>query len=173
MNAVFETPPEMPVQNRIATAVGDVGFLSTVAVATDLMFLFAVAQISLPAVQEICVFAGLAIFLDFLLHLTFFVAILRVEISRLELKDSLERLNELKIHSRGDRRGSDDSIDRQPHFTDFLFNIANTPISSRVAGTIIVRIVNIAIPNLLPPNVQPSNQITCSVDIFTNPIAVV
>lgn len=133
INAVLATPAEQPTTTRIATALGEVGFLSTVAVATDLVILCVIGYFSVPAVREFCTFAGVALIMDFILHLTYFLAVLSVDVRRLELQDSLDRMN----LSENDRPHE---IDTEPgSLTEFLMKGA-MPVSTRIAGSAIVRL---------------------------------
>ena len=72
---------------RIANAVGEVGFVSSVAVLTDLTLLYFLGLISVPAVREFCTFAAIALVVDFFLHLTYFLAVLSIDVRRLELQE--------------------------------------------------------------------------------------
>lgn len=134
INAVLETPAEQPTTLRIATALGEVGFLSTVAVGTDLAILCIIGHFSVPAVREFCTFAGVALIMDFVLHLTYFLAVLSVDVRRLELQDSLDRLNLV------DNEPQDvwDITPEKPNtLVDMLLRGA-TPVSTRIAGSAIV-----------------------------------
>jgi len=134
INAVLETPAEQPTTSRIATALGEVGFLSSVAVGTDLGLLFIIGQFSVPAVREFCTFAGVALVMDFFLHLTYFLAVLSVDVRRLELQDSLDRLtfNEPKSYD-----GRMDSDEGRGKLGNLIMQRA-MPMSTRIAGSVIV-----------------------------------
>lgn len=134
INAVLATPAEQPTTTRIATALGEVGFLSTVAVATDLAILGVIGHFSVPAVREFCTFAGVALVMDFVLHLTYFLAVLSVDVRRLELQDSLDRMN----LSENDYSHEIDA-DQSGSLTEFLIKGA-VPVSTRIAGSAIVRL---------------------------------
>lgn len=136
INAVLATPAEQPTTIRIATALGEVGFLSTVAVATDLALLFIIGHFSVPAVREFCTFAGVALVMDFVLHLTYFLAVLSVDVRRLELQDSLDRMD----LSESDCPPPQDITPEKPgSLADFLMRGA-IPFSTRIAGSAIVRL---------------------------------
>jgi hypothetical protein len=137
INAVFATPAEKPTTQRISGALGEVGFLSFIAVVTDLAMLVIIARVSVPAVREFCLFAGVALLVDFILHMTFFLAVLSVDVRRLELQDSLDKLMSLNFNE-------DDDLDlfmppkEANAITEFLFR-GGSPLSTRIAGSVIVR----------------------------------
>lgn len=133
INAVLSTPAEQPTTARIATALGEVGFLSTVAVATDLALLCIIGHFSVPAVREFCTFAGVALIMDFFLHLTYFLAVLSVDVRRLELQDSLDRMN-LSVDDSSQEIGQE----QLGSLAEFLMKGA-MPVSTRIAGSAIVR----------------------------------
>lgn len=138
INAVLSTPAEYPGTKRIATALGEVGFLSFVAVVTDLGILGLLAQISFPAVREFCLFAAVALIMDFIFHMTFFLAVLSVDVRRLELQDSLDRLNSLNFNDDFDEEiDLMEPIEKSNGISDFLFR-GGSPLSTRAAGSAIV-----------------------------------
>jgi len=117
----------------MALAVGDIGASSTIAVAFDLFLLFLFSHISFPAVREYCAFAGVAITLDFILHLTFFIAVLSVDVNRLELQDTIERMNNsIKMAKRSP------SVSETPTVYKSLKDFFSQRLSTRIAGTAIV-----------------------------------
>ncbi|KAL9083952.1 MAG: hypothetical protein Q9165_008295 [Trypethelium subeluteriae] len=93
MNAVLSYPLEMPIISRVANALGDVGHLSLAAVTMNLILLRVLSLVFSPDVASFCAFAAVALVIDFSFHLTFFLAVLSVDVKRMELKDSLDRAN--------------------------------------------------------------------------------
>lgn len=136
MNAVMDTPDELPTVVRIANALGEVGFLSTVAVATDVGLLVIVAHFSVPAVREFCAFAAIALVMDFILHLTYFLAVLSVDVRRLELQDFLERTDLSKTDGKWENRAPSPKKPTQNINAAFLTQA--WPVSTRLAGSAIV-----------------------------------
>jgi len=134
INAVLETPAEQPTSSRIAIALGEVGFLSSVVVGTDLGLLLIISQFSVPAVREFCTFAGVALVMDFLLHLTYFLAVLSVDVRRLELQDSLDRLTFNKPESYDKQM---DPEEGRGKLGELIMQRA-MPMSTRIAGSVIV-----------------------------------
>ncbi|KAK9234699.1 sterol-sensing domain of SREBP cleavage-activation-domain-containing protein [Lipomyces kononenkoae] len=90
LNALSYTKPEQPAIVRIGTALGKVGFLSTVTTACNIcVFLFAIF-ISGPPIRQVCTFAIVATIIDYILHMTYFVAVLSIDVRRLELEDLIQ-----------------------------------------------------------------------------------
>jgi predicted RND superfamily exporter protein len=146
IKAVLATPAEQSTTVRISTALGEVGFLSFVAVATDLAILALISCISVPAVREFCIFAGVALLMDFVWHMTFFLAVLTADVRRLELQDSLDRL--LSLSSQDDE-DVDLSLSTPAEKTNKLmeyFFQGTSPLSTRIAGSAIVSFLTAQFP---------------------------
>lgn len=79
---------------RIANALGDVGPLSIATAAQNLIILWLLSTIVSPGVAAFCAYAIIATLFDSFFLLTFFVAVLNVDIRRLELQDSIARSNQ-------------------------------------------------------------------------------
>jgi hypothetical protein len=107
-NAVLSTPPEMPTLHRVSNALAEVGHLSLAATAQNLFLLWILSRIVSPGVAAFCAFAAVALVFDFVFHLTFFVAVLSVDVRRLELQDSLDRSKIIQARLKPTR--SDSSI---------------------------------------------------------------
>ncbi|KAH8727492.1 sterol-sensing domain of SREBP cleavage-activation-domain-containing protein [Phaeosphaeriaceae sp. PMI808] len=91
-NVVLETPPEMPPHQRIGNALGEVGHLSLAVAFQNLALIYLCSRLVTPWVADFCIFAAVTLVFDFVYHLTFFVAVLSVDVQRMELSDSLERV---------------------------------------------------------------------------------
>jgi hypothetical protein len=139
-SAVIATSPEQPTTVRIANAVGEIGFVSSVAVLTDLSLLYFLGLISVPAVREFCTFAAIALIVDFFLHFTYFLAVLSIDVRRLELQDSLDKANSVEDVDWGSSSRDQSPKHLRARISDVLF-AGPHPISSRVAGTAIVSIL--------------------------------
>lgn len=135
INAVLATPAEQSTTARISSALGEVGFVSFVAMATNLVVLLVIGTVSVPAIREFCVFAGVALITDYTLHMTFFLAVLSVDVRRLELQDSLDRLN---LSTSDDESVEPNNSLGNPNMVmEFLFR-GGSPLSTRIAGSVIV-----------------------------------
>ncbi|KAF2030114.1 hypothetical protein EK21DRAFT_100685 [Setomelanomma holmii] len=93
INVVLETPPEMPPHQRIGNALGEVGHLSLAVAFQNLALIYLCSRLVTPWVADFCIFAAVTLVFDFVYHITFFVAVLSVDVQRMELSDSLERVD--------------------------------------------------------------------------------
>lgn len=94
INAILAYPATMATDLRIANALGDVGPLSIATAAQNLIILWLLSTIVSPGVKAFCAYAIIATLFDSFFLLTFFVAVLNVDIRRLELQDSIARSNQ-------------------------------------------------------------------------------
>ncbi|KAF2108543.1 sterol-sensing domain of SREBP cleavage-activation-domain-containing protein [Lophiotrema nucula] len=125
INAVLETPPEMPPVQRIGTAIGEVGHLSLAVAGQNLVLIWLCSRIVTPWVADFCVFAAVTLVLDLVFHLTFFLAVLSVDVQRMELQDSLERVDLTRTSKSG-------KLERQTWLG--ALRQGNIPLSTRFAG---------------------------------------
>ncbi|KAK8193192.1 sterol-sensing domain of SREBP cleavage-activation-domain-containing protein [Phyllosticta capitalensis] len=130
INAVLESPAHMPTVSRVANALGDVGHLSLAAALQNLFILYLLSKVVSPSVASACTFAAVALVFDFVFHLTFFVAVLSVDVRRMELQDSLDRIN-LATHR---KTVSTSKPERRTWGGAFMHG--TLPPSTRVAGTV-------------------------------------
>lgn len=128
INAVLAYPPTTATDLRIANALGDVGPLSVATAAQNLALLWFLSRVVSPGVAAFCAFAAIATVFDSFFLLTFFVAVLMVDIRRLELQDSLHRSN-----ARSRQRRASPS---QRTWFDALVH-GGLPVSTRMAGTVV------------------------------------
>ena len=131
INAVLGKPAEMPTINRVANALGDVGHLSMAAAFQNLMLLWLLSKVVWPGVASFCAFAAVALIFDFVFHLTFFLAVLSVDVRRMELHESLEKANAQETAVRTSRPAG-----RQLWIDALLRN--ELPPSTRIAGSAIL-----------------------------------
>ncbi|KAK9465533.1 sterol-sensing domain of SREBP cleavage-activation-domain-containing protein [Lipomyces arxii] len=87
VNSLSYTAPEQPATVRIGTALGKVGFLSSVSVGVNVCLLFVAMLLCAAPVRQFCFFSIVAIVIDFFLHMTYFMAVLSIDVRRLELED--------------------------------------------------------------------------------------
>lgn len=83
----------MPPHQRIGNALGEVGHLSLAVAFQNLGLIYLCSRLVTPWVADFCVFAAVTLVFDFVYHLTFFVAVLSVDVQRMELSDSLDRVD--------------------------------------------------------------------------------
>lgn len=130
INAVVAYPPTMATDQRIANALGDVGPVSVATAVQNSLILSLLATFVSPGVAAFCAFACIATLFDAFFLLTFFVAVLNVDIRRFELQDALARSTQQKAASR--RRPSPAS--NKHTWFDALVQ-GRLPFSTRMAGT--------------------------------------
>ena len=128
INAVLAYPATMVTELRVANALGDVGPVSVLTAAQNVLILSILARLVSPGVAAFCAFACIATLFDVFFLLTFFVAVLNVDIRRFELQDALARAN----RSRHRRKPSPN-----PHHQSWLDALVHgrLPVSTRMAGT--------------------------------------
>ncbi|KAH7130767.1 sterol-sensing domain of SREBP cleavage-activation-domain-containing protein [Dendryphion nanum] len=136
INVVLETPPEMPPVQRIGTAIGEVGHLSLAVAGQNLVLIWLCSRFVSPWVADFCVFAAVTLVLDFVFHLTFFLAVLSVDVQRMELQDSLERVD-LTQASKSNKQERQSWLASLRHGT--------MPISTRFAGSAAIFSIILAI----------------------------
>ena len=95
-NAVLAYPATMATDLRIANALGDVGPVSVATAVQNTTILALLSRVVSPGVAAFCIFACIATLFDTFFLLTFFVAVLNVDIRRFELQDALSRANQSK-----------------------------------------------------------------------------
>ncbi|KAF2691340.1 hypothetical protein K458DRAFT_382904 [Lentithecium fluviatile CBS 122367] len=136
INVVLETPPEMPPQQRIGHAIGQVGHLSLAVAGQNLLLIWVCSRLVTPWVADFCVFAAVTLVLDLVFHLTFFLAVLSVDVQRMELSDSLGRIesSHLTKNTRPERQSWLSAL-RQ----------GNLPFSTRFAGSVAILSIILAI----------------------------
>lgn len=131
VNAVIITPSQSKTSTRIAEALGQTGPIALAGVGQDLLILYFLSKVVAPDVAAFCIFAAVALIFDFVLLLTFFVAVLSVDVRRTELSDSLET-----VKSQHKKLGA-----AKPKSGNAWVNAVlsgKTPISTRIAGTIVM-----------------------------------
>ncbi|KAJ3016177.1 UNVERIFIED_CONTAM: hypothetical protein HDU68_012379, partial [Siphonaria sp. JEL0065] len=94
-NAVVTSAIDLPVKERVGIGLSKVGAKMTFSLTRELCLLVLVSLINVPALQEFCLFATVAVVIDFMMQITFFTTILSIDIRRLELTD-LHKLHTIK-----------------------------------------------------------------------------
>lgn len=131
INAVIMTPPQASTASRMSDALGQTGHVALAGVTQNLVILWMLTKVVSPGVAAFCTFAAIALTFDFFYLLTFFLAVLSVDVRRTELRDSLSRSS-----SRIPRPSTPDNEPRQTWVDTILRGEA--PISTRVAGTVVM-----------------------------------
>ncbi|KAK9470199.1 sterol-sensing domain of SREBP cleavage-activation-domain-containing protein [Dipodascopsis tothii] len=144
VNALLYTQPEQPATVRIGTALGRVGFLSMVTVGSNVALLAVPIIFGPEPIRQFCVFTATAMLVDFGLHMTYTVAVLSIDVRRLELEDLIHQ----GIDADADADESDDEEDNEswnpfPKIYDF-FQHGSVP-STTTAGSTIMTCFLVAI----------------------------
>jgi hypothetical protein len=135
INAVLTQPPELPTIHRVATALSEVAHLSLATAAQMLLILWILSKVA-SGISAFCAFAAIALVFDFFFHLTFFLAVVSVDVRRMELSDSLDRVDVAK--SRGQH------LTKAPPERQFFLNtllLGRGSLTSRIATSRIAGIV--------------------------------
>lgn len=132
INAVIVTSSSHSTSSRIGEALGQTGPVALAGVTQNLFLLWMLAKVVSPSVASFCVFAAIALTFDFCFLLTFFVAVLGVDVRRTELSDSLNRAGpDPKFGSLGREETQGRS------WTEML-PFGRVPVSTRIAGTVVM-----------------------------------
>lgn len=129
IDAVIQTPSDRPTYSRMGEAWGQKGHIALISLATNIAILWLLSAVA-PAAKDFTIFLGLALILDYFFLLTFFTAVLSIDVRRTELSDSLNR-----ITSEKDTFSTD--IQQTKTWIDPLL-AGEGLISARVAGTIVM-----------------------------------
>lgn len=130
INVVLETPAEMPSPQRIGHAIGKVGHLSIAVAGQNLVIIYLCSRIVTPGVADFCIFAAVTLVLDLAFHFTFFIAVLSVDVQRMELSDSLGRVD------MNQRAAKSRRTERKSWFLAFFQGAL--PVSTRYAGSVAI-----------------------------------
>ena len=131
INAVIMTPPQASTAYRMSEALGQTGHVALAGVTQNLAILWVLGKFVSPGVASFCTFAGIALTFDFFYLLTFFLAVVCIDVRRTELSDSLSRPTQ-RIS-----RGNSPENQPRPTWVDALLR-GQAPISTRVAGTVVM-----------------------------------
>ena len=129
INALILSPANGSLAARMGDALGQTGHIALAAVAQDLAILWALSKIVSPGIGSFCTFVAIALSFDFFYLLTFFVAVLGIDVRRTELT---EALNKAAVRGPSPSRRAPGNT-----WTDSLFS-AEAPMSTRIAGTVVM-----------------------------------
>ncbi|QIX01535.1 hypothetical protein AMS68_007052 [Peltaster fructicola] len=128
INAILAYPPTMATDLRIANALGDVGPLSIATAAQNTIILWLLSLVVSPGIVAFCTFAAIATLVDTFFLLTFFIAVLNVDIRRLELQDSIARGKDAAQRTKS-------PTPQRSWFDALLYG--GLPFSTRMAGSVV------------------------------------
>ncbi|KAF2199878.1 hypothetical protein GQ43DRAFT_397754 [Delitschia confertaspora ATCC 74209] len=127
LNAILATPSEMPPVQRISTSIGEVGHKSLAKAFQNLALCYILSRFATPWVKPFCAFAAVTLVFDFVFHITFFLAVLSVEVQRMELQDSLARVSNVQLFDKKTKR------ERKSWLA--VLQLGQLPFSTRLAGS--------------------------------------
>lgn len=131
INAVIMTPSESSSAARMGDALGQTGYVALAGVTQNLAILWILSGVVSSSVTAFCTFAAIAMTFDFFYLLTFFVAVLSIDVRRLELSDSLTRA------STTSSRHPPTNFHAKKNWVEALRH-GEIAISTRVAGTLVM-----------------------------------
>ncbi|KAL3957916.1 hypothetical protein ACCO45_008494 [Purpureocillium lilacinum] len=130
INAVILTPFEDSVSNRIGQAFGQTAYTALATTLQNVVILTVLSRLVSQGVSEFCVFAAIAIVFDFFYLCTFFLAVLSVDVRRMELGDALTKATMRHNRRVGESRSCRSWLDRMLQ--------GRVAMSTRIAGTIVM-----------------------------------
>ncbi|TPX71228.1 hypothetical protein SpCBS45565_g01237 [Spizellomyces sp. 'palustris'] len=135
-NAVVTTSMDLPVKERVGLGLGKVGVSMSLSLGGEMCLLLISSTMSIPALQDFCLFGAVSIVMDYLMQITFFITILSIDIRRLELSE-LHKLRTIQNGLNGRRSSisaaattnmddgstqteNDGSVRSRPHWGGYL-----------------------------------------------------
>lgn len=128
-------PPEQHTIHRVATALAEVSTKLVAATTQMLAMLWMVSKKS-SELSAFCTFAAIALAFDFFFHLTFFLPVVSVDVRRMELSDSLDRVDLAKNRNNFKAKAS---LERQFFLKTLLLgrgSLTGRIATSRIAGIV-------------------------------------
>ncbi|RCI13626.1 hypothetical protein L249_5491 [Ophiocordyceps polyrhachis-furcata BCC 54312] len=131
INAVILTPLEDIVSDRIGQAFAETAPTAMFSTLQNILILAGLSRLVSPGVSGFCIFAAIAIVFDFFYLNTFFLAVLSVDVRRMELGDALAKASMRHNRNKSDTRGV-----RRSWWDPVLQG--RIAMSTRIAGTIVM-----------------------------------
>ncbi|GAN05704.1 hypothetical protein MAM1_0099c05178 [Mucor ambiguus] len=97
-NAVLYAGCDMVVKEKISRGLQSVGVPMTATLIAELLILTVGTHMDTDLVKEFCTFAKVALIVDYILELTFVIAVLSIDIKRVELADLDDRQMSKRLH---------------------------------------------------------------------------
>ncbi|KAK4072639.1 hypothetical protein Trihar35433_4703 [Trichoderma harzianum] len=130
MDAVVRTPSGENTSSRIGSAFGETAPTALVSTVQNFLILFGLSYAVTPSVSAFCIFAAIAIVLDFFFLSSFFISVLSVDVRRMELGDALAReAMRRKLKARRPRE--------HPSWAKRMLE-GKIALSTRIAGTVVM-----------------------------------
>ncbi|KKP00832.1 hypothetical protein THAR02_07047 [Trichoderma harzianum] len=130
MDAVVRTPSGENTSSRIGSAFGETAPTALVSTVQNFLILLGLSYAVTPSVSAFCIFAAIAIVLDFFFLSSFFISVLSVDVRRMELGDALAReAMRRKLKARRPRE--------HPSWAKRMLE-GKIALSTRIAGTVVM-----------------------------------
>ncbi|KAL7913564.1 sterol-sensing domain of SREBP cleavage-activation domain-containing protein [Trichoderma velutinum] len=130
MDAVVRTPSGENTSSRIGSAFGETAPTALVSTVQNFVILLGLSYAVTPSVSAFCIFAAIAIVLDFFFLSSFFISVLSVDVRRMELEDALAK--EAMRRKRKARR-----VRENPSWVKRMLE-GKIALSTRIAGTVVM-----------------------------------
>ncbi|CAG8517990.1 9286_t:CDS:2 [Cetraspora pellucida] len=140
-NAVTMIPKQLNVRERVAKGLEKVGYPITKMLISWLLLLMIFSAMNIDSIREFCIFTSIAMIIDFMLQMSFFIAVLSIDLERLELEICTYRVG-----------NSDVNTDRD---TMSLSKIANY--GRRIGFSLMVLIFLVAVTNFYHTTIEFTN----------------
>ncbi|KAG1233591.1 hypothetical protein G6F68_003438 [Rhizopus microsporus] len=109
-NAVLDAGCDMVVKEKISRGIQSVGLPMTATLLAELMILSVGTAMDKALIKEFCLFAKVALIVDYILQMTFVIAILSIDIKRVELTDLDDRQMSKRLHELANYDGDIDQL---------------------------------------------------------------
>lgn len=105
--AVSATSINLPVKERIAEGLGQCGLSIFVNLVSEVSLLW-ILYLSIPTrvIREMVVFGGVALLVDYIMEMTYFITVLSIDMQRLELADFLSQGAKINVNQGRDGKAS-------------------------------------------------------------------
>ncbi|RCI06284.1 hypothetical protein CU098_003683 [Rhizopus stolonifer] len=97
-NAVLDAGCDMVVKEKISRGLKSVGLPMTTTLIAELLILSVGTAMNVSMIKEFCLFIKIALVVDYMLEMTFVVAVLSIDIKRVELADLDDRQMSKRLH---------------------------------------------------------------------------
>ncbi|ORX54057.1 hypothetical protein DM01DRAFT_1407570 [Hesseltinella vesiculosa] len=98
-NAVLDAGCDMQVKQKVSRGLQSVGVPMTTMLLAELVILSIGSAMESPMIQEFCLYSKTVLLVDYVLQLTFFTAVLSIDIRRVELMDLDDRQKSKRLHA--------------------------------------------------------------------------
>ncbi|KAI9282640.1 hypothetical protein BY458DRAFT_409080, partial [Sporodiniella umbellata] len=109
-NAVMNAGCDMIVKEKISKGLQSVGLPMTTTLIAELIILTVGTAMDIVMIKEFCMFIKIALIVDYMLEMTFFIAVLSIDIKRVDLADLDDRQISKRLHEINSR---DTKINKQ------------------------------------------------------------